>query len=56
MKKFLLKIAYRYLIKQSYDFLPYFYCGEVYETVNAKSSHDTKNQKSVLVVTCERKW
>jgi hypothetical protein len=56
MKKFLIKLAYRFLIKQSYDFLPYFYCGEIYEVDTAHSSYDVKNNKTILTIKAEREW
>ena len=56
MKKLLLKLAYRYLIKESYDFLPYLYCGEIYKVTSTRLSYDTKEQKTTIVVTAEREW
>ena len=51
-----MKLAYKFLITQSYDFLPYFYCGEVYKVSSTRLSYDTKEQKTTIVVTTEREW
>lgn len=56
MKKFLIKIAYRFLLKYSYDFLPYFYCGDVHTVQSIKSQHDFDNRKTVLTIKTETKW
>lgn len=56
MKKFLIKIAYKILVKYSYNYLPYFYCGSVYKVDNANSSYDPVNRKTVLTIKAERKW
>ena len=56
MKKFLIKIAYRFLVKHSYNYLPYFYCGNVYKVENVQSSYDIENRKTVLTIKAERKW
>ena len=56
MKRFLIKIAYRLLLKYSYDFLPYFYCGDVHTVQSIKSQHDLDNRKTVLTITTETKW
>lgn len=56
MKKFLIKIAYKILVKYSYKYLPYFYCGEIYKVENAHHTYDFDNQKTTLTITAERKW
>lgn len=56
MKKFLIKIAYKILVKYSYKYLPYFYCGEIYKVENAHHTYDFDNQKTTLTITAEREW
>ena len=45
MQKILTKIAYRILLKYSYKYLPYFYCGNVYKVESVLSSYDVENKK-----------
>ncbi len=56
MKKMLIKIAYRILLKHSYKYLPYFYCGNVYKVESVQSSYDIENKKTSLTIKAERKW
>jgi hypothetical protein len=56
MQKILTKIAYRILLKYSYKYLPYFYCGNVYKVENVESNYDVESRKTTLTIEAERKW
>ena len=56
MKKLLIKIAYKILLKHSYEYLPYFFCGNVYTVESVTASYDIENKKTILSIKAERKW
>lgn len=56
MQKILTKIAYRILLKYSYKYLPYFYCGNVYKVENVESNYDVESRKTTLTIEAEREW
>lgn len=56
MKRFLIKLAYRILLKHSYKYLPYFYCGNVYKVESVESNYDVENRKTTLTIKAEREW
>lgn len=55
-EKILIKMAYRILLKHSYKYLPYFYCGNVYKVDDVHSNYDIDNQKTILTIKAEREW
>ena len=56
MKKILIKIAYKILLKHSYEYLPYFFCGNVYKVESVTSSYDIENKQTSLSIKAEGKW